>query len=57
MLRLNFICNNSQESISEQNARLDVAANGVWGGRFEHRFFDVRVFNPFAMDTLLATKT
>lgn len=43
---------------SEQNARLDVAANGVWGGRFERTFFDVRVFNPFAksnMDTPLAT--
>ena len=43
-------------SNSEQNARLDVAANGVWGGRFERTFFDVRVFNPFAksnMDTLL----
>ena len=42
----------------EQNARLDVAANGVWGGRFERTFFDVRVFNPFAksnMDTPLAT--
>ena len=45
-------------SNSEQNARLDVAANGVWGGRFERTFFDVRVFNPFAksnMDTPLAT--
>ena len=30
------------------NARLDVAADGVWGSRFERFFFDVRVFNPFA---------
>ena len=47
-----------QTANSEQNARLDVAANGVWGGRFERTFFDVRVFNPFAksnMDTPLAT--
>ena len=29
-------------------ARLDVAANGVWGSRFERAFFDVRVFNPYA---------
>ena len=30
------------------NAILDVAADGVWGSRFERFFFDVRVFNPFA---------
>ena len=29
-------------------ARLDVAAGGVWGGRFERTFIDVRVFNPMA---------
>eukprot|EP00117_Sycon_ciliatum_P029082 scpid94565/ scgid23241/ len=34
-------------AISEDGARLDVAASGVWGGRFERTFFDVRVFNPF----------
>ena len=28
--------------------RLDIAANGFWGGRFERTFFDVRVFNPHA---------
>ena len=33
---------------SDSNARLDIAANGFWGGRFEHSFFDVRVFNPGA---------
>ena len=32
----------------EDNARLDVAASGFWGGRFERAFFDVRVFNPHA---------
>ena len=32
----------------DQNARLDVVANGVWGGRFERTFFDVRIFNPYA---------
>ena len=26
---------------------LDVAASGVWGGRLERIFIDVRVFNPF----------
>ena len=35
-------------AIREDGARLDVAANGVWGGRFERAFFDIRVFNPHA---------
>ena len=34
---------------TEDNARLDVAANGFWGGRFDKAFFDVRVFNPHAV--------
>ena len=33
---------------SDSNARLDIAVNGFWGGRFERSFFDVRVFNPGA---------
>ena len=32
----------------QDGARLDVSANGVWGGRFEKTYFDVRVFNPLA---------
>ena len=35
-------------SISQDGARLDVAADGFWGSRFERAFFDIRVFNPFA---------
>lgn len=35
-------------SITQEGARLDVAADGFWGSRFERAFFDVRVFNPFA---------
>ena len=27
---------------------LDVAASGVWGGRFERALLDIRVFNPHA---------
>ena len=37
-----------RSAITEDQARLDVAASGVWGGRFERPFIDVRVFNPFA---------
>ena len=33
---------------SQTGARLDISANGVWGGRFEKTFFDMRVFNPHA---------
>ena len=33
---------------TEDGARLDVAADGFWGGRYERAFFDVRVFNPHA---------
>ena len=31
-----------------EGARLDIAANGFWGGRHERVFLDVRVFNPLA---------
>ena len=33
---------------SQTGARLDIAANGVWGGTFERTYFDVRAFNPHA---------
>ena len=33
---------------SQAGARLDIAANGVWGGTSELTYFDVRVFNPHA---------
>jgi len=33
---------------SQDGASLDVSANGVWGGRFQKTYFDVRVFNPLA---------
>ena len=32
----------------QDGARLDIAANGFWGGRFERTYLDVRVFNPHA---------
>ena len=32
----------------EDGARLDIAAQGFWGGDKVRAFFDVRVFNPFA---------
>ena len=34
---------------SSDGARLDIAVNGFWGGRFERTYLDVRVvFNPLA---------
>ena len=44
----------TQETLSastantSDGARLDIAMNGFWGGRFERTFVDVRVFNPYA---------
>ena len=32
----------------QDGARLDIACNGFWGGRFERTYLDVRVFNPHA---------
>ena len=40
---LNYATSNSSEA-----ARLDVAVNGFWGGRYEKSFLDVRLFNPHA---------
>ena len=61
---LTEVCNNVQvepelqvitsETLSGRSAnttdgaRLDVAACGFWGGRYERILMDVRVFNPFA---------
>ena len=35
-------------AITQDGARLDIAANGFWGSRYEKSFFDVRIFNPYA---------
>ena len=37
----------SNSTTIDQGARLDIKADGFWGGRFERTFFDVKVFNPF----------
>ena len=39
---------NNATAITDAGARLDIAANGFWGGRFKRTFIDVRVFNPHA---------
>ena len=31
-----------------EDARLNIAVNGFWGGRYERYFHDVRVFNLYA---------
>ena len=40
-----FTC---RSTTTDNNARVDIVAGGVWGGRFERAFFDVCVFNAFA---------
>ena len=39
---------NHRTAIKDEQAHLDVAADGVWDGCLERTFVDVRVFNPFA---------
>ncbi len=39
-------------AITEPHAHLDIAANGVWGGRFERSYFDFHVFNPYVPSNL-----
>ena len=38
--------NNS--TTTDEDARLDVKAYGLWGSSFSRTFFDVKVFNPQA---------
>ena len=44
-------CNNAV------GARLDIAANGFWGGRYERTYFDVRIFNPHAPSNSSSNQT
>ena len=45
-------------AITTEGARLDVAANGFWGGRYEKTFIDVRVlFNPYVPSNRNTTLT
>ena len=41
--------------ITQDGARLDVAADDFWGSRFERAFFDVKVFNPYAPSNRTST--
>ena len=35
----------NKTTTTEDDARLDIKANGLWGGRFSRTFFDVKIFN------------
>ena len=37
-----------KSTITEDEARLDIKANGLWSTRFSRTFFDVKIFKPFA---------
>ena len=39
---------NGATSNIQDGARLDIAANGFWGGQYKRTYFDIRVFNPLA---------
>ena len=38
----------SNSTTTDDDARLDIKANGLWGSRFNRTFFDVKIFNPHA---------
>ena len=38
----------SNSTASDDDARLDIKANGLWGSGFNRTFFDVKIFNPHA---------
>ena len=38
----------SNSTTTDDDARLDIKANGLWGSRFHRTFFDVKIFNPHA---------
>ena len=40
-------------AIRGDEARLDIVADGLWGGRRERTYFDVRVVNPYARSNRL----
>ena len=50
-----------RSAIADDQASLDLVASGIWGGRFERTYIDVRVFNPHApsnrSDSLAASYT
>ena len=38
----------SNSTTTDDDARLDIKANGLWGSRFNRTFSDVKIFNPHA---------
>ena len=42
---------------TEDNARLDIKAQGFWGSKRKITFFDVRVFNPYVSSNCTGTIT
>ena len=38
----------TNSSCTEDEARLDISAKGIWGSRFERSLYDVKIFNPYA---------
>ena len=36
----------NKTTTTEDDARLDIKANGLWGGQFSRTFFDVKTLNP-----------
>ena len=42
----------NRKTTTEDEARLDIKANGLWETRFNRTFFDVKILNPHAKSCL-----
>ena len=40
----------NKTTTTEDDTRIDIKANRLWGGRFSRTFFDVKIFNPVTFD-------
>ena len=40
-----------KSTCTEDEARLDIRANGLWDSQFSRTYFDVKMFNPLAKVT------
>ena len=38
----------SNSTATDDDAQLDIKANGLWGSRFNRTSFDLKIFNPHA---------
>ena len=45
-----------ETTTTEDEARIDIKANGLWDSRFRRTFFNVKIFNPLEHVPKITTK-